>query len=121
MDLHEFMHRADSLIERLGPRIDARQAGFIRDNAHGGDWDEAIDNLIATLTKNQVPITTAEHAELFALLAFMKRPDSPLDGLAVTAPPTTPPTPGPDDLPTRPTTHHDSAGNPNRPDPLQHP
>jgi hypothetical protein len=51
----------------------------------------------------------------------MKRPDSPLDGLAVTAPPTTPPTPGPDDLPTRPTTHHDSAGNPNRPDPLQHP
>jgi hypothetical protein len=91
MDLHEFMQRADDLINLLGPRIDGKQAGFIRENARAGDWDEAIDNLIATLRNRNVPINLAEKAQLRGLVEFMNWPDSALHGLTVTTPPEVPP------------------------------
>lgn len=86
MDLREFMQRADDLIDQLEPRIDPKQAGLVRDVAHGGDWDEAVDNLIATLRNHQVSISATERAELEALVAFMKWPDSCLAGLSVESP-----------------------------------
>jgi hypothetical protein len=87
MNPDEFMQRADDLIDRLAPRLDPQQASFIRNDAYVGEWDEAIDNLIATLVKRDVPITAAEKQDLLALTSFMKWPDSKLDGLNVASPP----------------------------------
>jgi hypothetical protein len=41
---------------------DPKHAGFIRELAYVGEWDEAIDNLIATLRNNQISIATSQKA-----------------------------------------------------------
>lgn len=79
----EFTRRADDLIARLAARIDQRQGSFVRRAAEAGEWREAFDNLIATLVKDHVPVTSAENSGLRALLAFMEWPDSRLEGLRV--------------------------------------
>src|SRR2546430_5888333 len=50
----------------------SQQASFIRNDAYVGEWDEAIDNLIATLVKRNVPITVIEKQDLLALTSFMR-------------------------------------------------
>jgi hypothetical protein len=87
MNRDEFMRRADELIDRLTPRLDPQQSSFIRNDAYVGEWDEAIDNLIATLVKHNVPITVTEKQDLLALTSFMRWPDSRLDGVNVAFPP----------------------------------
>lgn len=72
------------LCTRLAPHIDPRQAEFIRQDANAGEWDLAIDNLLATLKKHQIPITPADSADLHYLLSHMTWPDTKLDGISVT-------------------------------------
>lgn len=91
MDLRKFMQTARDLIARLAPRLDQQQAEFIRQDAHAGEWDLAIDNLLATLKKHQVPITPTDKADLHSLLAYLAWPDTKLDGLTLTDPTRTPP------------------------------
>jgi hypothetical protein len=86
MDFDEFTRRADDIIGKLAPRIDHQQADFVRDDAYGGDWDLAFDNLIAALANHHTPITASEKADLQSLTSFMKWPDTKLDGLTVAAP-----------------------------------
>src|SRR3954468_6721863 len=93
MDFAEFTQRADDLINRLAPRIDQQEAGLIRSDAYGGDWDEAIDNLIAALAHDHVLITPSERTDLLDLFEYMKWSDTKLDRLTITEPPDTPPTP----------------------------
>jgi thioredoxin-like negative regulator of GroEL len=92
MDFAEFTQRADNLINRLTPRIDQQEARLIRSDAYGGDWDEAIDNLIAALAPDHVLITPSERTDLLDLFEYMKLSDTKLDGLTITAPSDTPPT-----------------------------
>src|SRR3954471_8460864 len=90
MDLREFMQTARDLITRLAPHLDQQQDEFIRSDAHAGKWYLAIDNLLATLKKHQIPITPADKADLHSLLSYMTWPDTKLDGLTITDPADTP-------------------------------
>jgi hypothetical protein len=99
MDLREFMQTARDLIARLAPHLDQQQAEFIRQDAHAGEWDLAIDNLLATLKKHQVPITPADKADLHSLLSYMTWPDTRLDGLTIIDPSQAPPADTPADHP----------------------
>jgi hypothetical protein len=85
MDMTTFIRTADELIDRLAPRIDHRQAGFVRGDARAGEWGEALDNLIACLIREHIPIAPDDEADLRALLAYMRQPASRLDGITVAA------------------------------------
>jgi|GEM_PF-2673578 len=83
MELVEFIHLVDDLVDRLGPRLDPEQAELVRSHAAGGDWDEAVDLLVATLVVRHNPVTAAERAELARLLHHLGEPAARLDGLTI--------------------------------------
>jgi hypothetical protein len=85
MDIKAFISTADNLIDRLSPRIDHRQAGFVRSDAQAREWGEALDNLIACLNREHIPIAPDDEADLRALLAYMRQPASRLGGITVAA------------------------------------
>lgn len=86
MDVAAFTCRAGQLIERLTPRIDHRQAGFVRDDAQAREWDLALDNLIASLARGHIPIAARDDTDLRALLAHVGQPASRLNQITVAAP-----------------------------------
>ena len=55
----------------------------MRSMADGGEWQELVDLLIASLTLTQAPITTDERDELRSLAEAMDLPTGPLAGLNV--------------------------------------
>lgn len=83
MELREFMDLADRLIDQLAPRLDPQQVGYIREDARGGDWDEALDLLVATLDKRRSPITPAERDTLRQLVERCGWSTERLDNLNV--------------------------------------
>jgi hypothetical protein len=82
---NEFIHLVDDIIGRLGPRLDPEQALMIRGHSEAGDWDEAVDLLVATLVKRQNPITLAERADLVRILEDLNEPTSRLDEVNVSS------------------------------------
>ena len=84
MELTEFIHLVDDIIGRLGPRLDPEQAEVIRGHSEVGDWDEAVDLLVATLVKDQNPITPVERADLVRILEDLNEPIARLDGVNMT-------------------------------------
>jgi hypothetical protein len=85
MELSEFIHLVDDVVTRLGPRLDPEQAQLIREHCEAGDWDEAVDLLVATLVKRQNPVTPAERADLVRILEDLNEPTSRLDGVNVSS------------------------------------
>ena len=55
----------------------------MRSMADGGEWQEPVDLLIASLTLTQAPITTDERDELRSLAEAMDLSTGPLAGLNV--------------------------------------
>jgi hypothetical protein len=55
----------------------------MRSMADGGEWQELVDLLIASLTLTQAPVTADERDELRSLAEAMDLPTDPLAGLNV--------------------------------------
>jgi hypothetical protein len=88
MELADFIRCADNLIDGLTPRIERDQSAFVRRAANAGEWTEAIDNLISTLIRDHVHVTTDETSELLDLLSYLTWPATKLTGLHVITSPT---------------------------------
>ena len=55
----------------------------MRSMAGGGEWQELVDLLIASLALTQAPVTADERDELRSLAEAMDLPTGPLAGLNV--------------------------------------
>ncbi|MGD0066212.1 MAG: hypothetical protein ABSB76_22545 [Streptosporangiaceae bacterium] len=53
--------------------------------AEGGEWQELVDVLLASLTMTQAPVTAAERDELRSLAEALELPTDQLTGLNVQA------------------------------------
>jgi hypothetical protein len=71
--------------------LPARYAGRVRPNdlyameamASGGEWQELVDVLVASLNLTRAAVTSSERAELLTLLIALGLPENSLDGLNV--------------------------------------
>jgi hypothetical protein len=80
---NEMMDRVNALPDSFAGRIDPMDLDDVREAAHAGEWGEAVDILIASLSQTQAPVTTAERDELRTLLDAMGLPAEVLSGLNV--------------------------------------
>lgn len=85
MDRHELARRANALPTRFGGRLPGPGMRQITNAIHAGEWDVGLSNLIAGLTKLNVPVTADERDELAALLEDLEMPTEQLDSLNVHA------------------------------------
>ena len=79
MNESEVIARAEALPELFADRVRPDDLDGMRSMAGGGEWQELIDLLVASLGVTGAPVTAAEREELRSLLTAMGMPD---DGLA---------------------------------------
>ncbi len=85
MDEAEVIERAETLPGRYADRIRPQDLDGMRSMAEGGEWQELVDVLLASLTITQAPVTAAERDELRSLAEAMELPADQLAGLNVQA------------------------------------
>ncbi len=83
MNEAEVIERAEALPDRFADRVRPQDLDGLRSMADGGEWQELVDLLIASLTLTQAPITADERDELRSLAEAMDLPTGPLTGLNV--------------------------------------
>jgi hypothetical protein len=79
----EVIEHTEMLPDRYANRVLQHDLDGMRSMADGGEWQELVDLLIASLTVTHAPVTTAERDELRSLLEAMDMPTGPLAGLNV--------------------------------------
>lgn len=80
----EFIDAAEDLPGRYATRLPERDLDAARDHCDGGEWDELLDDLLASLAANHATISPDEHAELSALLDYAHMPADRLATITVT-------------------------------------
>ena len=83
VDENEVIERLDALPDLYADRVRPVDLAAMRSLAGGGEWDELIDVLVASLNLTQAAVTSGERDELRSLLAAMDMPVEPLTGLNV--------------------------------------
>ena len=83
MNESEVIERTERLPNRYASRVRPQDLDGMRSMADGGEWQELVDLLIASLTVTQAPVTPGERDELRSLLEAMDMPTGPLAGLNV--------------------------------------
>lgn len=83
MDVAEFRTLAESLLDRLGARLDETQASIVREYLQVGEWHEAVDNLVATVAADDVRITEPEREDLRQLAESLTMPADVLARVSV--------------------------------------
>ena len=83
MELTDYVKTMKHLPERYADRLPAQDLDGLRSMARGGEWDELLDLLIATLSGTQAPVTVVERDELAALLHEADMPTDRLDALNI--------------------------------------
>ena len=83
MNESELIEHAEALPDHYADRVRPEDLDGLRSMADGGEWQELIDLLIASLTLSQAPITADERDELRSLAEAMDLPTGPLAGLNV--------------------------------------
>ena len=83
MNESEVIEHSEVLPDRYADRVRPEDLDGLRSMADGGEWQELIDLLIASLTLTQAPITAGERDELRSLAEAMDLPTGPLTGLNV--------------------------------------
>ena len=58
----------ERLVDGLTPRVDRSFLQFLRSSAGAGEWDLAIDSLIASLNHHSVPLSPREFEDLSRLV-----------------------------------------------------
>jgi hypothetical protein len=79
----EVIEHTEALPDRYAHRVRPEDLDGMRSMAEGGEWQELVDLLIASLTLTQAPVTRDERDELGSLLEAMDMPTDPLAGLNV--------------------------------------
>jgi hypothetical protein len=79
---NELSARAELLPDTFADRVGG-ELEILRSLAHAGEWAELLDDLLATLTKNQKPVTVKERDELKALATAMGMEPRSLNNLNV--------------------------------------
>jgi hypothetical protein len=79
----EIIERAEALPDRYANRVRPQDLNGMRSMADGGEWQELVDVLIASLAMTQAPVTSGERDELRTLAEAMDLPTDQLAGLNV--------------------------------------
>jgi len=77
MDLKDFKSTARRLLDQLTDRPPPDRLAQYRTFADVGEWAELVDALAASLSKREIPVTSAERDDIAALLNYF---DIPRDG-----------------------------------------
>lgn len=83
MNEAEVIERAETLPGRYADRVRPQDLEGMRSMADGGEWQELVDLLIASLAMTQAPVTSGERDELRTLAEAMDLPTDQLAGLNV--------------------------------------
>ncbi len=83
MNEAEVIEHTEALPDRYADRVRPEDLNGMRSMADGGEWQELVDLLIASLTLTQSPVTADERDELRSLAEAMDLPSDPLDELNV--------------------------------------
>lgn len=83
MNESEVIEHTEALPDRYASRVRPEDLDGMRSMAEGGEWQELVDVLIASLTLTRAPVTPDERDELNSLLEAMAMPTNPLAGLNV--------------------------------------
>lgn len=87
MDERELAREVQQIPDRFADRLDPRALAAIRSLVSGGEWQEALDVLVAALTQSGASVTEAEKDALRPLLRRVQLADEPLDQLKVSQQP----------------------------------
>ncbi len=79
----EVIEHTEALPDRYANRVRPEDLDGMRSMADGGEWQELVDLLIASLTVTQAPVTADERDELTSLAEAMDLPVRSLTGLNV--------------------------------------
>ena len=79
MNEAEVIQRVEALPDRYADRVRPQDLDGMRSMADGGEWQELMDLLIASLNVTRAPVTADERNELRSLAQAM---DLPADQLA---------------------------------------
>jgi hypothetical protein len=79
----EVIERAKALPDRYANRVRPQDLDGMRSMADGGEWQELVDVLIASLAMTQAAVTSSERDELRFLLEAMDLPAGQLAELNV--------------------------------------
>ena len=79
----EVIEHTEALPDHYADRVSPEDLAGMRSMADGGEWQELVDLLIASLTLTQAPVTAGERDELRSLSEAMDLPTGPLAGLNV--------------------------------------
>jgi hypothetical protein len=79
----EVIERIEALPDRYANRVRPQDLDGMRSMADGGEWQELVDILIASLVLTQAPVTRDERNELNSLLEAMNMPTDTLARLNV--------------------------------------
>lgn len=83
MNESEVIEHTEALPDRYANRVRPEDLDGMRSMAEGGEWQELVDILIASLALTQAPVTRDERDELNSLLEAMDMPTIALAGLNV--------------------------------------
>ena len=83
MNGSEVIERAEALADRYANRVRPQDLDGMRSMADGGEWQELVDVLIASLAMTRAPVTPSERDELKTLAEAMDLPTDQLAGLNV--------------------------------------
>ncbi len=79
MNEADVIQRVEALPDRYADRVRPQDLDGMRSMADGGEWQELVDLLIASLSLTRAPVTADERNELRSLAQAM---DLPTDQLA---------------------------------------
>ena len=79
MNEADVIQRVEALPDRYANRVRPQDLDGMRSMANGGEWQELVDLLIASLSLTRAPVTADERNELRSLAEAM---DLPADQLA---------------------------------------
>ena len=78
MNESEVIEHTEALPDHYASRVRPEDLDGMRSMADGGEWQELVDLLIASLTLTQAPVTADERDELRSLAEAMDLPTGPL-------------------------------------------
>lgn len=71
MERHEVITRTAAVLDRFAGRVPEKVMRGLREMTDVGEQGEAVDELVATLVVNRVPVSDEDRAELAALVEGM--------------------------------------------------
>jgi len=77
--------RLKALPEPFAERLDSGASHNVYEAACAGEWDNALEMLLAGLAESSAPVSPAEHDELITLLSAIGRADRAVTALPRTA------------------------------------